>query len=478
MKQHILVVDDEADIVSSLTDLLEDEDYHVRSAGSGEEALRIVSAANADEIDAALLDIWMPGIDGMETLRQIKCRLPNLPVIMLSGHGTIETALRAVENGAFHFLEKPFSEEFLLVTLRNALHLASLQQENTQLRKGTPSAKVEVIGHSTAFIKLLQEVERAASSDAWVLIHGENGTGKELIANMIHQKSARAAHPFVEVNCAAIPEELIESELLGHEKGAFTGATSRRNGRFAQAHRGTLFLDEVADMSLKTQAKILRVLQEQRFQRVGGADMIEVNVRIVAASNKLLEEQIAQGNFRTDLYYRLNVVPITALALRERKEDIEPLAKHFLRMVVKTHGGRPKTMTPAVYQALTQHHWPGNVRELKNTIERLVIMSTGDPIDTPDLPLHLQTATLGASTQTSQQAVAKQNSPAGAGLGLEADQQRWFQMPYREAKEAFEEAYLKQRLAQTEWNISKTAAEIALERSNLHKKIRRYHLEE
>ncbi len=469
MKHNILIVDDETDIVLGLKNLLEDENYHVITAQGGKEALGIIRGSAAAELDAALLDIWMPGIDGIETLRQIKQRLPRLPVIMLSGHGSIETAVKAVQFGAFHFIEKPFSEEFLLVTLRNALRVASLERENTQLRKGSSNGKLEVIGNSPAFMQQLQQVERAADSEAWVLIHGENGTGKELIANMIHQKSARSAHPFVEVNCAAIPEELIESELLGHEKGAFTGATSKRNGKFAQAHRGTLFLDEVADMSLKTQAKILRVLQEQRFQRVGGSETLQVDVRIVSASNKSLENEIDQGNFRADLYYRLNVLPLTALPLRSHKEDIEQLARHFLSLVAKTHGKRPKTMTPAVFDALKHYHWPGNVRELKNTIERLVIMSTGDPIDLNDLPTNLlpskETGDIDNDTTDQVPVFSAAKSP-------------WFQLPYREAKEAFEAAYLKNSLASFQWNISKTADKIALERSNLHKKIRRYGLEE
>ncbi|MCZ6644884.1 MAG: sigma-54 dependent transcriptional regulator, partial [SAR324 cluster bacterium] len=310
MKQNILIVDDELAIRSSVRGLLEDEGYTVDEADTGEKALACIQADSGKRVDAVLLDIWLPKMDGMEVLKTIKETRPGIPVIMLSGHASIETAVNATKFGAYHFIEKPFSAENLVLTLSHALRESRLEQENVQLKQDVSRNQHDIVGESPEFTSMIEQIGLAASSDAWVLIHGENGTGKESVAHMVHENSPRKGGPFVEVNCAAIPEELIESELFGHEKGSFTGATAKKIGKFDQANQGTLFLDEIGDMSLKTQAKILRVLQEQRFERVGGNKTIAVNVRVIAASNKMLDQEIAAGNFREDLFYRLNVLPL------------------------------------------------------------------------------------------------------------------------------------------------------------------------
>jgi len=330
MSHRILVVDDEESIRSSLQDLLEDEGYQVVQAESGEECLALFAREGALPADAVLLDIWLPQMDGLGVLKSLKETHAHVPVIMISGHGNIDTAVTATKLGAYHYVEKPFSADSLLLTLQHALRESRLEQENVALRREAKRNQHKIVGSSPRFTEMISQVERVAASDAWVLIHGENGTGKESVAHLIHEHSDRRERPFVEVNCAAIPEELIESELFGHEKGAFTGATQRKIGKFDQAHLGTLFLDEIGDMSLKTQAKILRVLQEQRFERVGGNKTIEVDVRVIAASNKRLEEEIATGRFREDLYYRLNVLPIEVPPLRERKGDVAELVQFFI----------------------------------------------------------------------------------------------------------------------------------------------------
>jgi two-component system nitrogen regulation response regulator NtrX len=460
MKHTILVVDDEQNIRASLKDLLEDEGYAVLTVESGEACLKKFQSEDGEPVDAVLLDIWLPGMDGIEVLKALKQTNPALPVIMLSGHANIDTAVTATKFGAYHFVEKPFAADPLLLTLSHALKESRLERENQQLRQTDSRDAHAMVGQSRAFQRLAEQVERAAASQAWVLIYGENGTGKESIAHQIHEKSPRRDGPFVEVNCAAIPEELIESELFGHEKGAFTGATQRKIGKFDQAHQGTLFLDEIADMSVKVQAKILRVLQEQRFERVGGNKTIEVNVRVIAASNKKLEDEIAAGRFREDLYYRLNVLPLTVPPLREREGDVRVLVPFFLDTFAKTQGGRPKRISPEALEMLERHDWPGNVRELKNTVERLIIMSGGEMIQPVDIPEPIAKST---------------GRPAAA--GTVAAGALGFGDNFREAKDAFEKAFLKAQLERHGWNISRTSEAIKLERSNLHKKIKQYGIE-
>lgn len=451
---NILIVDDEHSIRESLQGILQDEGFRTAFAASGEDALAIIQSENPDLV---LLDIWMPGIDGLETLKRIKQLRKNQLVIMMSGHGTIETAVQATRLGAYDFIEKPLSLEKVLLSIQNAMKVGQLEEENKALKEKI-NLDYEMIGESSVIAKLKSQIDIAAPSSGWVLITGENGTGKELVARAIHQCSTRAQKSFVEVNCAAIPEELIESELFGHEKGAFTGATAARKGKFDQANGGTLFLDEIGDMSLKTQAKILRILQEHKFERVGGNRTIEVNVRVIAATNKTLEEEIKDGNFREDLFFRLNVLPFIAPPLRERKDDIPLLTKHFLQYFCGKESREIKIMTNEAIQALTRYNWPGNVRELKNLIERLVIMTPAQQIEASDLPHAIN------------QAVIRQSQPA-----ILAEE-----MPdsYREAKELFEKQFLLDKLKKNNWNISRTAEEIGLERSNLHRKIKSYGIEQ
>jgi len=462
IKHTILVVDDERAIRDTLRDLLQDEGYQVETAASGEAALALFVPESPPPADAVLLDIWLPNLDGIEVLKAVKQAHPALPVIMLSGHANIETAVTATKSGAYHFIEKPFSTDNLLLTLSHALRESKLEQENQELRQNANRNQHDIVGQSPAYLKLMEQVERAAQSQAWVLIYGENGTGKEAVAHLIHGKSPRRAGPFVEVNCAAIPEELIESELFGHEKGSFTGATSRKIGKFDQASHGTLFLDEIGDMSLKTQAKILRVLQEQRFERVGGNKTIEVDVRVIAASNKKLEDEIAAGNFREDLYYRLNVLQLEVPPLRARAGDVRILVPFFLDFFTRLHGGKPKRIRPDALKLLEQYDWPGNVRELKNIVERMAIMSPAEELGPDDIPPIVS------------QAGGRSGGDGGAPhAGALAE----FGSTYKEAKDGFERAFLKAQLDKHNWNVSKTAEVIKLERSNLHKKIKQYRLE-
>ena len=464
MKHTILVVDDEQSIRSSLRDLLQDEGYAVEMDENGEDCLARFQGDVDSPVSAVLLDIWLPKMDGIEVLKSLKRMQPTLPVIMLSGHGNIDTAVTATKNGAYHFVEKPFSEETLLLTLSNALRQSKLEQENVKLRASVQRSQHKVVGNSPAFQQLLDQIDRVASSDAWVLIHGENGTGKESVAHLIHEKSGRKDEPFVEVNCAAIPEELIESELFGHEKGAFTGATARKIGKFDQANGGTLFLDEIADMSLKTQAKMLRVLQEQRFERVGGNRTITVNVRVIAASNKNLTEEIATGRFREDLYYRLNVLQLDVPPLRERKGDVALLVPFFMEYFSSVHGHRPKRISKEALAVLEQYQWPGNIRELKNIVERMMIMVSKEEIGVEQIPPAILLA-VGR-----QSPVATDAAPTMDALVPE-------NATYREARDAFERQYLRAMLEHHGWNISKTAEAISLERSNLHKKIKQLGIE-
>jgi len=443
MKRSILIVDDEESIRFSLKGGLEDEGYHTLLAANGEEALQIIES---HEVDLILLDIWMPGKDGLQILEDLKKDGFKPPVIIMTGHGSIDTAIRATRLGALDFIEKPLDLNKIIITINNTLHLRALEEENALLRKKAEKDD-EIIGNSPAIRKLKEQIDRAAPTDAWVLILGENGTGKELVARRIHKNSLRAKQPFVEVNCAAIPQELIESELFGHEKGAFTGATERRRGKFDLANNGTLFLDEIGDMSLPTQAKILRILQEQRFERVGGAQTIQVDVRVLTATNKDLEKEIEAGRFRQDLYYRLNVIPIYVPRLADRKEDIPELVEHFLKMYSSLKGGKKKTMTEGAVKKLMQHDWPGNVRELKNIVERLVIMTPGDVITVDDI------------------------LPLGSRAASETDRLIDITL-LKDARAEFEMMFIEKKLKECGYNISKTADLIGVERSNLHRKIK------
>jgi len=382
----ILIVDDEPSILQSLSGLLSDEGFEVTTASNGYEALKIVDAESPDLV---LLDIWMQGIDGIETLKEIKKDNPSIQVIIITGHGTIETAIKAIKLGAFDLIEKPLSIDKVIVVINNALNFRRLEEENRYLRTKTIE-KQSLTGNSPAVLELRNQIAVAAPTDSWILIAGENGTGKELVARTVHQFSARAEQPLIDVSCAAIPDELIESELFGHEKGAFSEATIKNIGKFELADKGTLFLDEVGDMSLKTQAKILRVLQEQEFQRLGGNRTFSVDVRIVAATNKDLEKEIKNGNFREDLYFRLNVIPIKVPPLRERIEDIPMLVETFLDGCAEQTRSKGKAITGKALKQLSNYSWPGNVRELKNLVERLAIMVKGDIIDVADIPDPLQ----------------------------------------------------------------------------------------
>jgi two-component system nitrogen regulation response regulator NtrX len=385
MARSVLIIDDEASIRASLSGALKDENYEVMTAGSGEEGLSYVLN---NSYDAVLLDVWMPGIDGMETLKRIKSQSPDQLVIIMSGHGSVETAVKSTKLGAYDFIEKPLSLEKLLVTLRNAFQFQELNKENKILRSEVFKAPA-MIGGSPKMNQLREQIATISPLNSWVLITGENGTGKELVARAIHMGSRRKEQPFVAVNCAAIPEELIESELFGHERGAFTGATQQKRGKFDQAHGGTLLLDEIGDMSLKTQAKVLRILQEQKFERVGGNQTIEVDVRVIAATNKNLLESIKANQFREDLYYRLAVIPIVVPPLRDRADDIPALLKFYFELFAKEQGREIKKISEDSIQMLRHYPWPGNIRELRNLVERLSIMTRAPVVSPEDLPAEL-----------------------------------------------------------------------------------------
>lgn len=450
MKRTVLVVDDEESICSSLRGILLDEGYEVLTANSGEEAIKVVD----EELpNLVLLDIWLPGMDGIETLKQIRSDHPQIRVVMMSGHGTIETAVKATKLGAFDFIEKPLSLEKVILVVDHALDMVRLEEENLILKQKVVQ-DYELTGESEPIVALKEMIDIVAPTNAWILIMGENGTGKELVARSIHRKSKRANRPFVEVNCAAIPEELIESELFGHEKGAFTGATAAKRGKFDLAHEGTIFLDEVADMSLKAQAKILRILQEKKFERVGGTKPISMDVRVLAATNKELEKEMESGRFRQDLYYRLNVIPLVVPPLRERKEDIPVLVKRFLKDFAQREGEIEKTITDEALAIFQDHDWPGNVRELKNFTERLVIMTPDLIVTDKDIP-SLEKEVQG---ETSEDMMPLADS-------------------FRAAKVDFEKSFIARKLQEFDGNISKTAEAIGLERSNLHRKIKAYGLE-
>jgi two-component system nitrogen regulation response regulator NtrX len=454
MSGTLLVVDDEPQIIQAVSGILQDEGFQVLTATDGEAALQLV----AEQVpDLVLLDIALPGMDGLNVLQELKRHYPYLPVVMISAYGSVENAVRATRLGAYDFIEKPPHADKILLTVRNGLELARLSEENRRLRQQTAPVR-EIIGKSEPIRQLREALNLVAPTDASVLITGENGTGKELVARALHAYSRRSHRAFVEVNCAAIPEDLIESELFGHERGAFTGATDRHRGKFDLAHEGTLFLDEIGDMSLKTQAKILRILEEQRFERVGGHRPIQVDVRIVAATNKNLEEEIANGTFREDLYHRINVIPLTVPPLRERREDIPLLAAHFLKELAWEEKGSAKTFSSEALEALAAQPWPGNVRELKNFVWRLVIMCPKTVIDLADLPF---------------------NAPASTEEGNDSDFiDPFLQVPsFREARALFEKQFLRRKLEECRGNVSLLAEKIGLERSHLYRKLRSYGLE-
>jgi two-component system nitrogen regulation response regulator NtrX len=440
---NILIVDDEAGIRQSLKGVLEDEGYKVAVVESGEACL---DALRRRSYDVILLDIWLPGMDGLEALKKIREAEDAPEVIMISGHGTIETAVRATKLGAFDFVEKPLSLEKTLILVKNAAESKRLRGENRDLKKQL-LAKSVIVGDSIPMKALRQQIGLMAPTNGRVLVYGESGTGKELVAHAIHAQSPRKEAMFVEVNCAAIPEDLIGSELFGHRKGSFSGATSDKDGKFQKANGGTLFLDEVGDMSLKTQSKVLRTLDEQRFTPVGGDDTITVNVRVIAATNKDLEEEISKGNFREDLFYRLNVIPFYVPPLRERKEDIPLLARYFLKEFSATYGRRPREITDDAIEALMRYSWPGNVRELRNVMERIVIMNpTAFKLDRKHLP----------------PLVYRDGSrrPLGEASTL------------HQARAAYERDYILKKLDENHGNVSRTAEVLGLERSHLYRKMK------
>jgi len=448
MFPSILIVDDEPSILKSLHGLLSDEGFAVTTASNGYEALKIIDSESPDLV---LLDIWMPGIDGIETLKEIKKEHPFIQVIIITGHGTVETAVTATKTGAFDLIEKPLSIDKIIVAINNALNFRRLEEENRYLRRKT-IAKNSITGNSSAITALKKQISIAAPTDAWILITGENGTGKELVAKTIHQLSPRSEEPLIDLNCAAIPEESIANELLGYEKGAFADATTKKRGKFELAGKGTLFLDEIGDMSLKTQSKILRVLQEKKFQRIGGSRTLDVDIRVIAASNKDLEVEIEKGSFREDLYYRLNVIPVTVPPLRDRLEDIAVLVEIFLDEYAKHNQLKKKKLSEDTLKLFYDYDWPGNVRELKNLLERLAIMVKNSTIKISDIPAPYNRSEKEKSLEIRKQLFA------GASL--------------KDAQKAFEEEFIRRKLAQNDNDIDKTAAAIKVTKNYLQKKLK------
>jgi len=446
---RIMICDDEPAIRKTLTEILQDEHYRAVSADSGEALLSHLSRS-VSRVDAILLDVWLPGMDGVETLGKLRELGYRIPVIMISGHATLDMAVQATRLGAFDFLEKPLNLDKVVLTLGNALKQQRLEKRQASLEAQLPG--VEIVGSSTEITKLKEDIALAAPSKGRVLILGESGSGKELAARLVHQLSGRRDGPFVEMNCAAIPEELIESELFGHIKGSFTGANETRAGKFELADGGTLFLDEIADMSTNTQAKVLRVLQEQSFMQIGGSKTIYSDVRVIAATNKDLEKEIAEGRFREDLYFRLNVIPLVVPPLRRRPEDLALLCDHFIETFSRAYGRPRIVFSEEALACLMRYPWPGNVRELRNVIERLVIMSRQQKLDSGQLPAHI----LGK----------QQENPVFAQYES-----------LKEARDAFERHYIEYQLKRHAGNITRTAEALKLERSNLHKKIKQLNIE-
>jgi len=445
MNHNILIVDDDSGVRSSLSHVLQDEGYATLTASNGEEALKSVRENGADLI---LLDIVMPDINGVEVLRRVKEMEPDMPVIMVSGEATIQTAIESTRLGAHHFIEKPLSQpviENMLVTIKRALEYQKLERENVVLRS-RESRRYTMVGQSPPMFGLYDQISKAAPTKGRVLITGENGSGKELVARAIHQQSDRSSGPFVEVNCAAIPQELIESELFGHEKGSFTGAGKRQIGKFEQANGGTLFLDEIGDMSLVAQSKVLRVLQQEEVQRIGGTRSIRLDVRVIAATNKDPEKEIEEGKFRQDLFYRLNVIPIVVPPLRDRKEDIPMLVQQFVQQFCDENGKPVKKVSPEAISVLEKHDWPGNVRELRNIVERLIIMVESD--------------TIGAANVLSAINIDHQQG------------QRESPRPLKDMVESYEKKLIMAELDACEGNVSQTAKNLSIDRANLYRKLR------
>ncbi len=447
---RLLIVDDESGIRGALEQLFEYEGHEVRTAEDGIDGIDLAGEFRPDVI---FLDVKMPGLDGLDVLQRIRADDPGALVVMISGHGTIDTAVEATRKGAYDFLEKPLDTDRLLVTLRRALELKGLTESMADLRSQIES-RYEIVGNSYPVRQVLERVERVAPTDARVLVTGENGTGKELVARAIHRLSSRAERPFVEVNCAAIPSELIESALFGHIKGSFTGAVADQAGKFEQADTGTLFLDEVGDMSQDAQAKVLRALEQGVITRVGGSKSIEVDVRVIAATNKELAEEIDAGHFREDLFYRLNVVPIHVPSLRERREDVPMLVRHFTELMATREGVTPRRFEAAAIERLQSLSWPGNVRELRNTVERLLILAPQQTVRLEDV----EALASGRSVQP------------GLGGELLATES------FSEFKDGAERAYIQQKLRENDWNVAETARRIDMPRSNLYKKIEKYGL--
>ncbi len=441
MAYSVLIVDDEAGIRQSLSGVFEDEGFTVAAVSSGEECLR---ALEKRLYACVLLDVWLPGMDGLETLQRLRAGYPDVSVVMISGHGTIETAVRATKLGAFDFIEKPLSLEKTVLVVKNAIRQRELETANRELRAQLEGNYV-MIGESVPMRALRQQISYAAPTNGRVLIYGESGTGKELVARALHAQSLRAARAFIEVNCAAIPEELIESELFGHVKGAFTGATQAKRGKFERADGGTVFLDEVGDMSLKTQSKVLRVLEEQRFEPVGSESSITVDVRVIAATNKKLEAEIERGTFRADLFYRLNVIPFEIPPLRERLEDVPLLVEHFNREFSLANKRPPKEFTASAIERMQNYTWPGNVRELRNTVERVIIMHAQQKVGPDDLP------------------ILAGDAPPASSYNFDS---------YREAAETYEREYILRKLAEAEGNITRTAELMGIDRSHLYRRMK------
>jgi two-component system nitrogen regulation response regulator NtrX len=462
VKPRILVIDDDAEIRKSFKMTLEYAGYEVILAATGEEGVKLVEQ---EAPDLVFCDIKMPGMDGLEVLQKLHHLKDVMPVVVVTGNADIQNAIEATRLGAFDFIEKPVGSERMLVSVRNAVDVRRLKSENKTYRRDADK-KYQIVGDSPSLATVRSAIQKAAPTNATVLIWGESGVGKELVARGIHRDSLRRDGPFVQVNCAAIPDELIESELFGHEKGSFTGATDRQIGKFEQADKGTIFLDEIGDMSLKTQAKVLRVLQEQELERLGSNRIIKVDVRVIAATNKNLEEEIDRHTFREDLFYRLNVVPIHVPALRERRDDIPALVRHFADLFARDNNFHRKTFTAAAMERLRQQHWRGNIRELRNFVERLMIMTGGDAIDAQDIPeggAVRGDAPMLAGTDPG--AIAAPASPS------------WMQATtLQEFKSGSERAYLVTKLRENGWNISKTAEVIDTPRSNLYKKLEQYQI--
>ena len=453
----ILVVDDEDSIRRTLREILEYEDYAVEEAADGEEALDM---AESNSYDLMLLDVKMPKRDGMEVLETLSDEQPGIPVVMISGHGTVETAVEATKLGAYDFIEKPPDLNRLLLTVRNALDRGELETENRRMRQTITETSTgdltPIVGESEAIADIKDTIDRVAPTEARVLVTGENGTGKELVARWLHRKSNRSDEPMVEVNCAAIPSELIESELFGHEKGAFTGATKQRIGKFEQAHGGTLFLDEIGDMSLSAQAKVLRVLQEHKIQRVGGNRTVEVDVRVIAATNKDLQEEIEEGTFREDLYHRVGVILIDVPPLRERRGDIPLITEHMADRLAQRNGIPPKSFSDEALKALQRYEWRGNVRELNNVLERILILTDGETVDADDV----------------QRCVGPQPSSSGPTYDLIHTYDA-----FSDARDQFEKLFIEHKLDEHDWNVSQTAETIGIQRSHLYNKLNKYGIE-